>query len=281
MMKNRLSIVKILAVCVLVVILVLQIMNYTKSLNQVNYQIKLYSQYLSMLSLNQQGSDTNTRVLVDSKYVREKFSNFITYLDEVGIANIVNLINIGKEDDLQIRIKRDYFLNFLGYMNDNSKSFKIKDMSMLSVDDQYVNFRIVVSYLYSLPDVDFTQYFVTPQKLKIRFWDQELQLLQSKQISQNIDQQNQQNQQFQQPPPYQQNQQIYQEEFNIDLKYKGRLVLSDKIFAIIEYEGNEAFVPEGGIHKIKNFEIKIIKVENNYLRIQVHDKFYDYKIEQL
>ncbi|MEN3014463.1 MAG: hypothetical protein ABDH21_00125 [bacterium] len=280
-MKNRLSIVKILAVCVLVVILVLQIMNYTKSLNQVNYQIKLYSQYLSMLSLNQQGSDTNTRVLVDSKYVREKFSNFITYLDEVGIANIVNLINIGKEDDLQIRIKRDYFLNFLGYMNDNSKSFKIKDMSMLSVDDQYVNFRIVVSYLYSLPDVDFTQYFVTPQKLKIRFWDQELQLLQSKQISQNIDQQNQQNQQFQQPPPYQQNQQIYQEEFNIDLKYKGRLVLSDKIFAIIEYEGNEAFVPEGGIHKIKNFEIKIIKVENNYLRIQVHDKFYDYKIEQL
>lgn len=267
MINKNLMFAKIIISLVLVVIIITVNADYRKKFIQIDMEKQKYNQYISFIA---NISNKENTIITDKVLIKDEFNKFMNYLENSRIISIDQFSENNEKLNLFIKIKKDYILNFLDYLYDTSNSFSIESFSFNGLEREYMKINFVVSFLYSLPVVNFMDYFGKPNYLNVNFWEEELLKLESveknKEIREDISMKS-----ITQPSP--------KREFNLDIKYKGNVVISNKRYAIVEYLGNDIFIEEGSFYNIGDFNIKVISADSRILKVEIDGNFYEYQLD--
>ncbi|MCX7758452.1 MAG: hypothetical protein N2169_02395 [bacterium] len=255
---------------------------YNKNVRLINKEKEEYNRYILALSSIYSPKKEN---IIPAKLLKEELNNMLNYLESSDIIIVDELSEVSdKKSALSFRIRKDYLLNFMKYFYDNDRCFNIESFSFLSIDGDYLKLSMVIGYLYSLPVSNLDSYFYKKEKLGIKFWSDEVRMMEEKKLkeSQQIDEQSitVQDNVYLPPdkPPVVESQ---VQEFNLQIKYKGNMKMGNQKYAIIEYNNTDIFIKENDIYKLENFVLKVLRIDNEYLTIEVDGKIYTYKLDIL
>lgn len=240
---------------------------------------KRYNDYILVLSNLYSKSKTETNISYQD--VKAYFGNFISFLESSQIIKLNQVVSNNNKDSIIFKIKRDYFLNLMKYLYDNAFAFKVEQVSLVNVYDEDLELSLVISYLYSLPK-DFQDYFNRKENLNVKFWKDELVELERKVKEDEQKKMEVENRLEQQAETYGSNQNIVysKPEFNPDtFKYKGVVKISNNVFAIIDYKGEDIFVKVGHGYNLEGFNVVIKEANDIWLVFEVNGKIYTKKVE--
>ncbi|MCS7243857.1 MAG: hypothetical protein RMJ36_03880 [Candidatus Calescibacterium sp.] len=281
-MKRKTLFIKVIIIISLLLIILFLNIGYNKQVKLINKEKEQYNRYILSLSSIYSPKKEN---IIPPKLLEEELNNLLNYLERSDVIIVDELSKVSdRTSDLSLRIRKDYLLNFMKYFYDNDRSFNIESFSFVNIDDDYLKLSMVISYLYSLPVSNVDSYFSESERLNIRFWSDEVRMIEEKKLkeSQQVDKQSiaVKDNVYLPPdkPPVVESQ---MREFNLQIKYKGSMKIGNQKYAIIEYNNTDIFIKENDIYKLENFVLKVLKVDNEYLTIEVDSKIYTYKLDIL
>ncbi|MCS7164915.1 MAG: hypothetical protein RMJ51_01345 [Candidatus Calescibacterium sp.] len=278
--------VKIILIFILVMAIFLVRKNYKNQEDAIVKEKEKYNNYIVVLN-SIYSKDKQQKV--NPELLKQELNNLLNHMENRGIVIVDEIYETSSSrTSLIFRIKKEYFLNFLEYLYDNTGSYNVDSFSLISTSNEYIKLSMVIDYLYSLPFSEWSQYFFDSRGLKYRFWQEELKNYEQKR---KIREQRQRTEkEMEKTSPYlagkdKDEQNILESakisEFNLDIKYKGYIMISSKRFGIIEYNNNEIFCEEGKNYDIEGFAVKILEINEKYIAIGVDGKVYFYKVEML
>jgi len=260
---------------------------YQNKLKKINYQKKIYQNYITNLGIIY--SNKSNFIFGDQDKVKESWITTIKLLENKKIISIDEYSSVDKfKDKIYFKINKDYFINFLSYLYDNNQSFKVSDLSFdakslfntKSSNENYLPILMIIDFLYTEPK-NSGDYFREPNNFNINIWDEEKireQIIEKLNSESKLKQQKESTQKITNNRNIEINQNIENNQVenqtkveSLNLTYKGMLSIAGEKYAIISQENKEFYLKENENYNLDNLNIKIVKVENDYVILKVNN----------